>query len=229
MRLRIFLLAVTVAFFSALNMRSVQAQFVANDPHDNFRDTSMLKPASGSKVSLIVFEDLGCPACAHAHPIEVAAALKYRCPIVRYDFPLKQHIWTFDGAICARYLQDKVSPKLADEYRSAVFLSQNSIASREDLQHFTQRWMQQHGQQMPFVMDPKGELAAKVKSDYELGLRLHVERTPTIVVVTQNRYQMVCGVGDSCDPNQLFPVIEAAVEQTKSLPLPARAPTSIHR
>jgi protein-disulfide isomerase len=229
MRIRSFLLVAAVALFSALNMQSVQAQFVGDAVHDNFRDTSMLKPAPGSKVSVIVFEDLGCPLCAHAHPIEIAATQKYKCPLVRYDFPLAQHIWTFDGAVCARYLQDKVSAKMADEYRSAVFLSQRSIASKDDLQRFTQRWMQQHGQQMPFVMDPKGELAAKVKADYDLGRRLGVGETPTIVVVTQNRYQVVCGVGNSCDPNQLFPVIEAALEQAKGLALPGKSPVSIHR
>ena len=210
-------------------MQGAEAQFLGQGPRDNFRDTSMLKPAPGSKVSVIVFEDLGCPACAHAHPIEAAVALKYHCPIVRYDFPIPAHIWTFNAAVCARYLQEKVSAKVADEYRSAVFLAQASIANRDDLQRYTQRWMQQHGQQIPFVMDPKGELAAKVQADYNLGLRLGLTHTPTIVVATQNRYQVVCGVGDSCEPNQLFPVVEAAIEQTKSLPLPAKASGTIRR
>ena len=114
-----------------------QAQFMRELPADNFKDKSMLKPAPGSKVSVIVFEDLGCPGCARAHPIEIAATEKYHCPLVRYDFPIAAHVWTFDGAICARYLQEKVSPKVADEYRSAVFASQNSIASKSDLQRFT--------------------------------------------------------------------------------------------
>src|SRR5215469_1086943 len=83
---------------------SGQAQFVKGLPADSFKDKSMLKPAPGSKVSVIVFEDLGCPGCAKAHPIEIAATEKYHCPLVRYDFPLAAHVWTFDGAICARYL-----------------------------------------------------------------------------------------------------------------------------
>ena len=82
-----------------------------------------------------------------------------QCPLVRYDFPIAAHVWTFEGGVCARYLQEKVSPKLAGEYRSAVFLAQSSILSKDALQRFTQRWMQQHGLQMPFGMDPKGELA----------------------------------------------------------------------
>jgi protein-disulfide isomerase len=193
------------------------AQFTGTPTPDNFRDTSVLKPAAGSKVSVIVFEDLGCPLCARAHPIEIAATQKYHVPLLRHDFPLAQHIWTFDGAVCARYLEDKVNPKLADEYRSAVFLSQASIANKDDLQQFTRQWMQRHGQPMPFVMDPNGALAAEVRADYNLGRRLNVEYTPTLVVVTRDHYQVVCGTKNGpTDPSQLFSVIEAAVEQTKS-------------
>jgi hypothetical protein len=133
---RWFSLVVVLGLLTACGV-NVQAQFVKGFPADNFKDKSMLKPAPGSKVSVIVFEDLGCPGCARAHPIEIAATEKYHCPLVRYDFPIAAHVWTFDGAICARYLQEKVSPKVADEYRSAVFASQNSIASKSDLQRFT--------------------------------------------------------------------------------------------
>jgi protein-disulfide isomerase len=210
----------TMAFLigAAFNSRAGLAQFAGTPATDSFHDKSILKPTAGSKVSVIVFEDLGCPACARAHPVEADAAQKYHVPLVRHDFPLPAHIWTFDGAVCARYLQDKVSPKLAEEYRSAVFASQMSIASKDDLQHFTQRWMQQHGQQMPFVMDPTGDLAAKVRADYNLGLKLNVQFTPTVVVVTNDRYQVVCGGTNerTVEPQKLYPVIAAAIEQTKS-------------
>jgi protein-disulfide isomerase len=215
MRVRNFFLVVAVVLISGMGVGSLQAQFVKGLPADNFKDKSMLKPAPGSKVSVIVFEDLGCPGCARAHPIEIAATEKYHCPLVRYDFPIAAHVWTFEGAVCARYLQDKVNPKLADEYRSAVFLSQSSILNKDDLQRFTQRWMQQHGLQMPFVMDPKGELAAKVKADYDLGIRMGLRFTPTIVVVTQDKYQAVTGMTQQDDPNRLYAVLEAAVAETK--------------
>ena len=81
----------------------------------------MLRPPKGSKVAIIVFEDLECPACAHAYPIVHAAADRYHIPIVRHDFPLQMHIWSRDAAITARYLQDKISPATAEEFRGAVF------------------------------------------------------------------------------------------------------------
>jgi protein-disulfide isomerase len=216
MLMRNAIVAVAAAAMLAFTPSAMQAQFAGTGPRDNFRDTTILRPPTGSKVAIIVFEDLGCPACARAHPIERQVAAQYHVPLVRYDFPLAQHIWTFQGAVDARYLQDKVSPKLADEYRSAVFAAQMSISGKDDLQQFTQRWMQQHGQKMPTVIDPGGALAKKVQADYDLGKRLNVEWTPTLVVVTRNNYQVVGGTAEGPnDPTKLAGVVEGAIAQTK--------------
>ena len=210
---------------SGLSTLATHAQFIGQRVHDDFKDTSILRPPKDANVAIIVFEDLGCPLCSRAHPIEVQAAQQYHVPLLRYDFPLAQHIWTFNGAVCARYLQDKVSPKLADQFRSDVFSSQRLIDNKDDLQQFTRRWMQQHGQQMPFVMDPSGSLAARVKADYDLGLRLNVTATPTLVVVTRNNYQVVCGKNNLVDPTQLVPILRAAIAQTTAAPAkPAAKP-----
>jgi hypothetical protein len=143
-------------------------------------------------------------------------------PIVRHDFPIASHIWTFNGAVCARYIEDKINPRLAGEYRSAVFASQSAIASKEDIQRFTIQWLQKHGQQMPFVLDPDGHLAAEVQADSDLGRRLGLTETPTIVVVTQNNYQLVCGKEGARDPMQLFPILRAAIDQANAAPAPSQ-------
>ena len=196
---------------------------------NSFHDTSMLKPPAGQKVAIIVFEDMECPACAHAHPVEQQAAAQYHVPIVRYDFPLQMHLWSREAAVFARYLQDKVNPKLADDYRTALFAQQISIGSKDDLQNFTRRFMQQHGQSMPFVVDPTGALAAKVNADFKVGERLNVTRTPTIVVATPTKFQVISGnEGGSSDANRLFPVIEAAMAQTKGAPAHV-VRTAVHR
>ena len=213
---------------SGLSTLATHAQFIGQRTPNDFHNTSMLRPPAGSEVAIVVFEDLGCPGCAKAHPIEIQAAEQYHVPIVRYDFPIPSHIWTFDGAVCARYLEDKVSPKLAEQYRSDVFASQRLIDSKDDIQHYTQRWMQQHGQQMPFVLDPSGKLAAKVKADYELGLRLNVTWTPTVVVVTRNNYQIVSGTPPLQDPMQLFPILRAAIAQSNEIPKPQAGHSARH-
>ena len=205
------------SIFLALTAVST-GQFLGTPVPDGFKDKSMLHPPTGSKVAIIVFEDLGCPYCAAAHPLELKAAAEYHVPIVRYDFPIPGHIWTFNGAVCARYLQDKINPNLADQYRTDVFAAQRLIESKDDIAQFTRKWMQQHGHAMPFVLDPTGSLAAEVKADYDLGRRLNIYATPTIVVVTQHKYQVVCGTETLQDATRLFPILKAAVAQANETP-----------
>jgi len=198
---------------------NVQAQFAAPFVTNQFRDTSILKPPAGAKVAVVEFEDLECPACATAAPIIHRAAEQYHIPIVRYDFPLKMHVWSFDAAVYARWMQEKVSPAVADQYRAAVFAAQQGIASKDDLLRKTQRFAADRKMALPFVIDPTGAYAAKVRADAALGEKLNVTRTPTIVVVTANKYEVISGneTGTS-DPNTIFASIEGALAQTRSDP-----------
>jgi protein-disulfide isomerase len=207
-----------MAVFAAIVLlapMAASAQFLGTSPQNSLRNLSILQPPAGSKAAIVVFEDLGCPACAHAHPIELDAAKRANVPIIRYDFPIAGHIWTFQGAVCARYIQNKISPRLADEFRSDVFAAQASISNKDDLERFTQQWLQKHNQKMPFLMDPDGSLAKAVQSDYDLGRRINLTHTPTVVVVTQSQRQVVCGTDSGNDnPSQILPVVEAALAST---------------
>lgn len=214
----------------ALAPTAARAQFAGTPDPATFHDTSMLKPPSGHKVAIITFEDLECPACRNAHPIEQKAAAQYHVPIVRYDFPLQMHVWSKDAAIFARYLQDRVNPSVADQYRTDVFVQQPAINSKDDLQNYTRRWMQQHGQTMPFVVDPGGKLAAEVQADYNLGLKLNVTRTPTIIVATANKWQIVSGSeSGNNDPNRIFSIVEGALKQTAGSPATAAEKPVAHK
>jgi protein-disulfide isomerase len=184
---------------------------------NTFRDTSMVKPPAGAKVAIYEFEDLECPACAHAFPIVHEAIERYHIPLVRHDFPLQMHVWSFDAAVTARYLQDKVSPQKAEEFRRDVFASQTAIASKDDLQNFTRRWFQTHGVNMPFVMDPSGLLTQEVKSDYTLGERIGLSQTPTIFVVTNKGWTQIM------DVNYLYQTIDAALAEAGAAAKPAKA------
>jgi len=206
---RLALVAAPALFFALLVPANAQYSAPPNTGN-TFKDTSMLKPPAGAKVAIYSFEDLECPACARAYPMVQGAIEHYKIPLVRHDFPLRMHLWSFDAAVNARYLQDKVSPKTAEEYRGAVFAAQNSIASKEDLQNFTQRWFQTHKLTMPFVVDPQGTLTKEVHADYALGERIGLTQTPTIWVVTQKNWIQVT------DPTQLFQTIDSALAQTAS-------------
>jgi protein-disulfide isomerase len=158
---------------------------------DTFKDTSTIKPPAGQKIAIYEFEDLECPACAVAHPTVVGAAEHYKLPLVRKDFPWSFHVWSTDAAIWARYLQDKVSPSTAADYRTAVFAAQQGIASKDDLMAFTRRFFQQHGLPLPFVVDPDGRFAKEVMEDKALGDKIGIRETPTIFVCTQHEWVQV--------------------------------------
>jgi protein-disulfide isomerase len=193
---------------------ATHAQFAGTGARDNFRDTTILRPPIGSKVALIVFEDLGCPACARAHPFEVDAVNQTHVALLRYDFPIEAHVWTFSGAVCARYVQDTYGAEMAEEFRSAVFKSQSMYSSEDDIHRFLAMWLEKRGKKMPAVFDPGGKLGKEVTADAELGRRLNVEFTPTVVVVTRNNYQVVCGTKEGAnDPAKILEVVKAAMAQ----------------
>ncbi|MGI4758585.1 MAG: DsbA family protein [Janthinobacterium lividum] len=170
----------------------------------SFRDTSFLKPPVGSKLAIIEFEDLECYACGQASPIVHSVMEQYNIPRVHHDFLIPSHVWSRTAAIQARYLEDKLSPKIAETYRRDVFANQSSIASRDDLQKFTNRWFQAHNLQTPFVFDASGLCAKQVDADCLLARRIGVAHTPTIIVATADHWIEVT------DPRQLSTVVNMA-------------------
>jgi protein-disulfide isomerase len=187
-------------------LASAQAT-VGQPPFTPFKDTALLKPPAGHPVAIIEFEDLECPACAHAFPIVHAAIAKYKIPLLRHDFLIQGHAWSRQAAIMARYLEDKVSPETANKYRGDVFSSQYMIASPDDLQNFTRTWFAKEKLQMPFAVDPSGRFTAEVDADCTMGLRLGLIHTPTIVVLSPRGWTEVT------DVTQLYSVIDNALAQ----------------
>jgi len=169
-----------------------------------FKDASAFRPPSGAKVAIIEFEDLECPLCAHVSPMVREAMSYYHVPLVHHDFIIPGHMWSRTAAIYARYLEDKDSPQVAEDFRRDVFASQRLIASPDDLQQFTRRWFQAHRQVMPFVIDPSGHCAAEVEADCALGRRTGVMHTPTLVVATAHHWIEVT------EPDQLYAAIDRA-------------------
>jgi protein-disulfide isomerase len=168
------------------------------------KDTSALHPPTGAKVAIVEFADLECPSCAMDNPVIMQAVEKYHVAWVRHDFPLPQHVWSFQAAVNARWF-DTRSKKLGDDYRNAVFASQASIESKDDLQKFTQKFAQQHGAALPFVMDPQGTLTAEVKADAALGNRIGINETPTAWVVTPHGFKQIT------DFKNLYSMLDQAV------------------
>jgi protein-disulfide isomerase len=198
--------------FSFSAMPAMAQRAVPPGSGDTFKDTSFIKPPAGAKVAVYEFQDLECPACSHAFPIVHEAVAHYNIPLIERDFPLNGHIWSMEAAIWARYLQDKVSPKMGDDYRGAVFAAQTSINSKDDMLNFTRRFFQTHGVQMPFVPDPTGQLSREVIADRSLGEKMGLQHTPTIFVCTQHAWVQVT------DVSMLYQTIQEMISQAGSEP-----------
>jgi protein-disulfide isomerase len=169
------------------------------------QDPALLRPPKGAPLALIVFEDLQCPKCRVDSPLEERASQAYKIPLVRHDFPLPLHNWSFNAAVIARFF-DTQSKDLGNQFRDYIFQHQPEITP-DNLPGFAQRFAAEHKVDLPFVVDPQGKLAAEVNADRELGRKIGIQHTPTIYVVSsRNPSRPFVEVTDS---NQLFKTIEA--------------------
>jgi len=165
----------------------------------------VLRPPKGAQVAIVVFEDLECPDCRRAAPLVQEAAKTYKIPVVRHDFPLPFHKWSFDAAIIARYF-DTRSKQLGNQYRDYIFEHQPEITP-ENLRGYSEKFAADHKVDLPFVVDPQGKLAAEVTADRDLGKSIHLEHTPTIYVVSSKSQGKP--FVEVVDRTQLFQLIDA--------------------
>ena len=139
-------------------------------------DTSMLRPPKGSKVAIIVFEDLECPDCARAAPLLHEAAKQYNIPLVQYDFPLPMHSHALDAAKAGRCAaeQGKFWP-----YHDAMFADQ-SRESPEDLKTIAKK-LGLDTARFDTCFD-QAKYEAGVHADMEQGKQLGIDGTPAFFI-----------------------------------------------
>ena len=182
-------------------------------------DLAALRPPKGSKVALVVFEDLECPTCAQVHPQLEALSKQYKMPLVIHDFPIPSHVWEMPAATLARFFESR-RPELGREFRAYIFANQGSISAgcespqpsqqaaeqcRQNLRAYAQRFAQQKGVPIPFQTDPGGSFEAGILADKALGQRIGVEHTPTIYITTSGM--------TSIPPETPIPQLQNAVAQ----------------
>lgn len=201
-RTAILSVAVVSTFLTSHTQTHVGA--TQNDPATEFIDTSLLRPPQGVNVAVIEWEDMECPFCAKAFPLVHAAVKSRHVTLVERDFLIASHAWSPDAALYSRYLHDKESPDLAAEYRREIFASQSAISSKDDLLEMTRRFFAKNGKQIPLIVDPNGQLKKEISFDVELGNKVGLRHTPTIVVATPTHWTEVL------DPTQIDQVIADA-------------------
>ena len=170
---------------------------------------SVLRPPKGAQVAIVLFEDLQCPMCRRTAPLVEQASKDYKIPVVRHDFPLPMHNWSYQAAVIARYF-DTHSKALGNEFRDYCFDNQLEI-NPQNLRSYAGKFAAGHKVDLPFVIDPNGKLAALVNADRDLGKAMKLEHTPTVFIVSnRNPNRPYVEVKDN---NQLYSTIDAVMKE----------------
>jgi protein-disulfide isomerase len=172
----------------------------------------VLRPPKGSQVALVVFEDLQCPQCRRVAPILKQAAKTYNIPLVRHDFPLPMHNWSYQAAVMARHF-DSTSKGLGNDFRDYIFSNQLEI-NPQNLRGYAEKFANEHKTALPFVIDPQGKLAAEVNADRDLGTSIKLDHTPTVYVVSsKNPAKPYVEVDPRQIDSQLYALIDAMMKE----------------
>jgi len=177
-------------------------------PAQDTPDT-VLRPPKGSQVAIVIFEDLECPMCRRTAPLLEQASKTYNIPVIRHDFPLPMHPWSYQAAVMARYF-DTHSKALGNEFRDYIFENQLEV-NVQNLRSFADKFAAAHKVDLPFVIDPQGKLAALVNADKSLGQAIKIDHTPTVYVVSsRNPNRPYIEVKDN---NMLYVTIDAVMKE----------------
>lgn len=171
---------------------------------------TVLRPPKGSQIAIVIFEDLECPMCRRTAPLVEQASKTYKIPVVRHDFPLPMHPWSYQAAVFARYF-DANSKSVGNEFRDYIFQNQLEI-NIQNLRSYAEKFATAHKlEALPFVIDPNGKLAAQVNADRDLGKAIKLDHTPTVYIVSsRNPSKPYVEVKDN---NQLYSTIDAMMKE----------------
>jgi protein-disulfide isomerase len=198
------MLRIHIAVLSILAALAFVAPSSAQDTPD-----SVFKPPKGSQVAIVVFEDLECPMCRRTAPLVEQASKTYKIPVIRHDFPLPMHKWSYQAAVTARYF-DTHSKALGNEYRDYIFENQLEI-NPTNLRSYSDKFAASHKVDLPYIIDPQGKFAAEVNADRDLGNAIKINHTPTVYIVSsRNPNRPYVEVTDN---NQLYSTIDAVMKE----------------
>jgi len=171
---------------------------------------TVLKPPKGASVAIVVFEDLQCPQCRRMAPIVEQAGKTYKIPVLRHDFPLPMHNWSYQAAVMARYFDAHASRAVGNDFRDYIFANQLEI-NPQNLRGYAEKFAAEHKVEFPFVIDPEGKFAAQVNADRDLGKEIKIDHTPTIYVVgSRNPSRPFIELKDN---SQLYSTIDAMMKE----------------
>lgn len=147
--------------------------------------THVVEGIPGSKVKVVIYEDLACSDCAIFSKMldeKILPVYGGEVTFLHKDFPLAKHPWARKAAIAGRFFL-ATNSSLAVEYRRAVMREREQIRP-DSFDGWLRRFAQEHGADpapaLASLNDPK--LAAAVEDDYEEGVARGIAHTPTVFV-----------------------------------------------
>ncbi|HUX66040.1 MAG TPA: thioredoxin domain-containing protein [Terriglobales bacterium] len=136
-------------------------------------------------VRVIVYQDLECPDCARWHGVflsQIIPRFGAHVAFVFRDYPLPQHLWSFNAAVIARYFDSK-QMKIGMAWRDYCFTHQDELTP-DNLIDEAARWAKPYGitraELEQVFANP--ELFAQVQADQRRGDSDHVQHTPTVLL-----------------------------------------------
>jgi len=171
---------------------------------------TVFRPPKGSQMAIVVFEDLECPMCRRTAPLVEQASKTYKIPVIRHDFPLPMHPWSYQAAVFARYF-DTHAKALGNDFRDYIFQNQLEV-NLQNLRSFAEKFAAAHKVDLPYVIDPNGKLAAQVDADRDLGKAIKLDHTPTVYIVSsKNPSRPYLEVKEPA--SQLYTTIDAMMKE----------------
>lgn len=168
--------------FSKSLFRKYDAKFLLKEPEPFVHNINIEnEPFQGSKnapVTVVMFTDLQCPACASVYPVLQKVIFEYgdKVRFVVRDFPLKMHDNAFDAAVAANAAnaQGKFF-----EYKEILYKNQERLDKNSLVEYASQIGLNIER----FIADLENkEFADEVREDMADGEKHGVSGTPTIFV-----------------------------------------------
>ena len=171
------------------------AALVMSSPAAQTKSTRATGPVTAA-VRIDLFSDFQCPACKALHEqtikrVKEEFAMKGKLRLVHHDFPLPQHKYARQAAILAA-AADRLGKY--DEVADALFRQQESWSQSGNVDAVIDSVLtpEERRTLREFAKDPA--ILAGIERDVQLGQRMKVSSTPTMIVAHDGKPNPVVGV-----------------------------------
>jgi protein-disulfide isomerase len=171
------------------------AALIMSAPSAQTKSTRAVGPVTAA-VRIDLFSDFECPACKALHEqtlkrVKEEFALKGKLRLVHHDFPLPQHKHARQAAILAA-AADRLGKY--DEVADVLFRQQETWSKAGGVDAVVDSVLtpEERKQLREIAKDPA--ILATIERDIQLGQRLKVSSTPTMIVTHDGKPNPVVGV-----------------------------------